>query len=112
MSEEFGSDFISISDEDGKEYELEHLDTVEMDGAYYLAFAPTDVPEDSEEYGMIILKSEHGEDGNDYLVEPEDGERDRAYDKFMERLFPEDADGAVPGEDEEDSGGEADDGGK
>ena len=29
MSEEFGPDFITVTDEDGGEFELEHVDTIE-----------------------------------------------------------------------------------
>ena len=32
MSEEFGPDFITVTDEDGNEFELEHLDTIEYNG--------------------------------------------------------------------------------
>ena len=32
MSEEYGNDFITLTDEDGNEIELEHLDTVEYNG--------------------------------------------------------------------------------
>ena len=32
MSEEFGPDFVTVTDEDGNEIELEHLDTLEVDG--------------------------------------------------------------------------------
>ena len=35
MSEQFGPDFITVTDEDGKEYELEHLDTLEYNGQTY-----------------------------------------------------------------------------
>lgn len=90
MSEEFGGDIITITDEDGNVYELEHLDTIEMDGAYYLAFLPVTDGKADEDLGMVILKSEHGEDGDDYLVNPPDEEVERAYEKFMEELFPED----------------------
>ena len=41
MSEEFGPDFITITDEDGSEFELEHLDTLEYNGQVYMAFFPT-----------------------------------------------------------------------
>ena len=34
MSEEYSGNIISISDEEGNNYELEHLDTIEMDGVY------------------------------------------------------------------------------
>ena len=30
MSEEYGNDFITLTDEDGNEVELEHLDTLEF----------------------------------------------------------------------------------
>ena len=37
MAEEFGSDFMTIVDEDGTEYELEVLSTLEYNGCTYLA---------------------------------------------------------------------------
>lgn len=86
MSEEFGSDFITITDDDGNQYELEHLDTLEIDGVFYLAFLPADIDEDDERYGIIIMKQET-EDGESYLVVPEDEELDFVYQRFMERLF-------------------------
>lgn len=95
MSEEFGGDIITITDEDGVSYELEHLDTIEMDGVYYLAFLPVNDGKSEEDLGMVILKSEHGKDGDDYLVIPTDEETDRAYEKFMEELF---SDGDSPEE--------------
>ena len=65
MSEEFGPDFITVTDEDGNEFELEHLDTLEYNGQTYMAFFPAvegkedgsveDVDLD-EEYGLVILK--------------------------------------------------------
>ncbi len=91
MSEEFGGNIISITDEEGNSYELEHLDTIEMDGAFYLAFLPADRNQgDEDELEIVILKSEHGEDGDDYLVVPDDDELQRAYDQFMRELFSDD----------------------
>ena len=86
MSEEYGSDFITITDDEGNQYELEHLDTLEIDGVFYLAFLPADVDEDDERYGIIIMKQET-EDGESYLVVPKDEEMDFVYQRFMERLF-------------------------
>ena len=40
MADEYGSDFITITDEDGTEYELEVLTTVEYNGESYLAVIP------------------------------------------------------------------------
>ena len=87
MGEGFGKDIYSISDDEGNTYELEHLDTIEMDGVFYLAFLPADGGEDT---GMVILKSERGEDGDDYLVLPDEAEEQLAYERFMEELFSDD----------------------
>ena len=86
MSEEYGSNFITITDDDGNKYELEHLDTIEIDGVYYLAFLPADVDEDDEKFGFIIMKQET-EGDESYLVIPSEEEIDFAYQRFMERLF-------------------------
>lgn len=92
MSEDFGSDYITITDEDGKDYELEHLDTIEFDGAFYMALLPADMDENSEDYGIVILRTEEDENGDQYMVVPDDEETERVYNIFMERLFNEDDD--------------------
>ncbi len=38
--DDFGSDFITITDEDGVEYELEILSELDYQGAHYLAVVP------------------------------------------------------------------------
>ena len=79
MEQQYGSDFISITDEDGKEYELEILSTIEYQGAEYLALVP------AEEVG--ILKSVT-EDGEDLLVAVEDEDELAAvYDLLMQSLY-------------------------
>lgn len=83
MSEDFGNDIITVSDEDGNDLALEHLDTIEQDGKVYMAFLPADIDEDSEDYGIVILAV----DGED-LVSIEDIDLlESLYDTFMERLF-------------------------
>lgn len=93
MSEEYGSDFITITDEDGNEFELEHLDTIEFQGQTYMAFFPAvdaDKAGDAdldEEYGLIILKVVE-EDGEEQLSTLDsDEELDAVYQQFMETLF-------------------------
>lgn len=89
MSEEYGNDFISISDEEGNEFELEHLDSFEVAGARYMAFLPADGDEEDADYGIIILKVIE-ENGEEILSTPDsDEELNRAYDAYMERLFAE-----------------------
>lgn len=91
MSEEYGNDFVTITDDDGNEYVLEHLDTIEVDGVYYLAFLPADVDEDDEKFGFIIMKQET-EGDESYLVVPSEEEIEFAYQRFMERLFEDEED--------------------
>ncbi len=95
MSEEYGPDFISVTDEDGNEFELEHVDTIEYNGQIYMAFFPADTGEENkeegeeEEDGLIILKvvTENGEEQLSTLDSEE--ELEEVYDKFMEALFEE-----------------------
>lgn len=92
MSEEFGPDFITVTDEDGSEFELEHVDTIEYKGQVYMAFFPADTgdEEDDEDTGLIILKviDVNGEEQLSTLDSEE--ELEEVYDQFMEELFQED----------------------
>ena len=45
MSEDFGSDFITIVDDDGQEFELEVLDSMDYNGESYVAFLPANMDE-------------------------------------------------------------------
>ena len=59
MSEEFGPDFISVTDEDGNEFELELIDTLEHEGVTYYAMLPA--VEEDEETGSnsVVIKELH-----------------------------------------------------
>ena len=91
VSEEFGPNFITVTDEDGNDIELELLDVLEHKGQTYMAFFPAvpedETDEDSEDYGMVILKSIH-ENGEE-LLSTLDSEEEltEVYDLFMELLF-------------------------
>lgn len=91
MSEEFGPNFITLTDEDGNEIELEYVDAMEVDGQTYMAFFPTvdDEADEAaaEEFGLVILKSitENGEELLSTL--DSDEELNRVYDLFMEQLM-------------------------
>lgn len=90
MSEEYGSDFISVTDEDGNEFELEHLGTLEHNDITYMAFVPADMDEENEDYGMIILQVVTV-DGEELLADVDDAALlNQVYDQFMEELFAED----------------------
>lgn len=91
MSEAYGPEFITVTDEDGKEIELEFIDALEHNGQLYMAFYPTEAEGeeegDEEEYGLIILKQvvENGEELLSTLDSDEEAEA--VYDLFMESLF-------------------------
>ena len=90
MSEEFGGDLITITDEEGVEYELEHLDTLEHEGVTYMAFIPADTPDDQTEVDLIILKADE-EDGEEVLSTLDsDEETEKVYELFMQRLSEDD----------------------
>ena len=95
MNENFGSNFITVTDEDDNEIELEHLYTIEWNGETYLAFFPTeqeDEETDEEELGLIILKVVE-EDGEEILSTLDsDEEMDAVYAQFMEHLFDDEDD--------------------
>ena len=85
MSEEFGPDFISVTDEDGNEFELELIDTLEDEETG----EPVDVDADDEEFGLVIMKAIE-ENGEEILSTPDtDEELDAIYNLFMERFFEE-----------------------
>jgi len=89
MSEDFGNDIVTISDDEGNEYVLEHLHTLEHKGSFYMAFLPTDMDEDDEEYGLIILKviEENGEEILGSIDDPD--ELEEVYELFAAVLFDE-----------------------
>ena len=97
MSKEFGNDLFSISDDEGNEFILEHLDTIELDGVYYLAFLPTEMDESDENYGMVILQAV-SPDVNSDLIVPTEEATERAYAIFSERLADCDEDAEEPAE--------------
>ena len=89
MDGEYGNDFITISDDDGNEFELEHIDTIEMGDELYMVFLPTDLDDDDEDYGVVILKvvEEDGEEQFDTVDDPD--EKEAVYKIYQERLFSE-----------------------
>ncbi len=92
MSNEFGPNFITLTDDEGNNIDLEYVDALEVDGKTYMAFFPVvaegDDPE-SDEYGLVILKSVmvNGEEMLSTLDSEEEAEK--VYDLFMEQLMEE-----------------------
>lgn len=92
MSEDYGANFITLTDDEGNEFELEYVDALEKDGVTYMAFFPAvedEADEDSEDYGLVILKSVM-ENGEEMLATVDDeAELDAVYELFMEQILSE-----------------------
>ena len=89
MTDNFGSDFMTIVDEDGTEFELEVLSTLEYNGETYLAVTLAD-GEEHENPEVSILKSVE-EDGEPILAAIEDEEElEAVYSLIMDQLYEED----------------------
>ena len=87
--DQYGSDFITIVDDDGTEYELEVLSTLEYNGETYMAVVPAGESADALELEVSILKSTE-EDGEAILVTIDDeAELEAVYDILMDSLYEE-----------------------
>lgn len=90
MADTFGSDYITIVDEDGTEYELEVLTTLEWNGNSYMAVIPAVDADEAADLEVSILKSIE-EDGESILCAIEDEhELQSVYDQIMDTLYEED----------------------
>ena len=91
MADQYGSDFMTIVDEDGTEFELEVLSTLEYNGATYLAVVPAVDADEEVDLEVSILKSVEEDDGESTLCAIEDEqELQTVYELIMEQLYEED----------------------
>ncbi len=89
MSDNYGSDFITIVDEDGTEFELEVLSSLEYNGCSYLAVIPAGSDDDAAELEVSILKNVD-EDGEPVLCAIEDDqELETVYSLMMDQMYDE-----------------------
>ncbi len=84
---------VTLTDEDGNEFTLEHLDTLVHNGQTYLAFFPTveedenpDGSDTESEYGLILLKLVQNDGTEELSTLDSEEEMECIYQKFMERL--------------------------
>ena len=98
MDEEYGN-YITIEDEEGNEFELDQLDTLEYEDEEYNLFLPANMEPDDPNYGYIILQTDYDEESGEFAYNSVDDEEllVRVYDLFMEKLF---------GDEDSDEGGE------
>ena len=86
MADELEKNILILTDEDGKDFEVEHLDTEEYNNQVYAAFIPAEMSlEDS--YELIIMKIVLEENGDEVLVTLEDEDEEaELFQIFCERL--------------------------
>ena len=90
MADRYGSDFMTIMDEDGTEYELEVLSSIEYGGCTYLAVIPAGNEEETLPE-ISILKSTEDEDGEPFLCAIEDeNELETVNNLIMDQLYQQD----------------------
>ncbi len=82
MSELFGDDFISITDDDGIDYELEVLGRVEYNGAEYLIVTPANPADEEEELEVSILKVDYDGDEEILCTLDDEAEMETVYTLF------------------------------
>ena len=92
-AEAHGPDFVTVTDDEGNEFELERPGTLEYRGATYMSFVPADMDEEDEDFGLIVLKVIE-QDGEELLADIDDqDELDAVYEQFMDTLFDDEEDG-------------------
>ena len=86
MSEEYGANIVSMTDEEGNEQEFEHLDTIELNGKIYLAVVEAGIPDDSDEpVELVLLRADTDEHGDEILSTIDDeAELELVYNTFLE----------------------------
>ena len=88
--DQYGSDFLTIVDDDGNEFELEVLSTLEYNGNTYLAVIPAADSAQDLQLEVSILKSSE-EDGEAILsIIEDDEELEAVHDILMDSLYEED----------------------
>jgi uncharacterized protein YrzB (UPF0473 family) len=89
MADQYGSDYITIVDEDGEEFELEVLMSLEYNGSVYQAVIPAVDAGEEVDLEVSILKNVE-EDGEVILCAIEDEqELQTVYDLIMDALYEE-----------------------
>ncbi len=89
---EYGDNIISISDDEGNDFELLVLDEADMNGVHYLALTEAKNPEEEENLEVIILKVIQDEESGEDLLSTvdSDDELEAIYQIFEDQMFAED----------------------
>ena len=92
MENNYGSDYMTIVDEDGTEFELEVLTTLEYNGFTYLAVVPAVDADEDVDLEVSILKSVEEDDEPILCAIEDEEELKTVYDLIMDELYAEEGD--------------------
>ena len=93
MSEEYGDSFVTMVDENGEEFVLEMLESIDYKDATYTAFLPADLDENDPDYGLVLLRNAVDENGDEVFDTIDDEEElNDVYEQFMRILFDDEED--------------------
>ena len=92
MADQYGSDFISIVDDEGNEFELEVLTTLEYNSFTYLAVVPAVDADEDVDLEVSILKSVEEDDEPILCAIEDEEELKTVYDLIMDELYAEEED--------------------
>ena len=83
----YGNDFLTLTDDEGNQLVLEHLDTLEYEGETHMAFIPAEMSL-SDEYELMILRVEpDGQTGEEILATVEEEDLlEKVFAIFSQRL--------------------------
>lgn len=97
MSEEYGANYLTVTDDEGNEFELEIIDEIDFEGDTYTVFLPADIDEmDTEDpdYGFVILQNVE-ENGEEVFASVDDDDKlSRVFEYYMELVEAEEAEEA------------------
>ena len=89
MSDEFGGSILTVTDDDGNEFELEIIDEIEYEGESFTVFLPADIDTmdaDDPDFGYVILRNVE-ENGEEYFESVDDEALlEKVYEHYMEIL--------------------------
>ncbi|PWM41651.1 MAG: DUF1292 domain-containing protein [Clostridiales bacterium] len=89
MANEYGNDFVVLTDEDGREIEFEVLGSIDLEGMTYVGLIEQfeDPQQQLESDGrMVVLKAIEDDNGEELLVTIDDEELARVLPAFEEAL--------------------------
>ena len=93
MSDEYGSDYITIVHDDGQDFVLEGIASINYNGKSYMSFLPADMVENDPDFGFILLRVVEDENGDEVFESIDDEEElQDVYERFMVLLYDDEED--------------------